>query len=281
MITQIFDYLEELSDDQINELYGCNIIQNNSLSSCSFSQSQWVCRAVFQSLNEINKYIIMRLLFLNSSIYHSELLIWYNGNNEEDFNLIINELLKSRILTLVRNHQVDCLENSQNSKENREYIMNKGFKESMKYNISGIYEPWTEIKDDLVLIVGKNVPTESQLREECIKKWNYILQFMITSDSSLNISQTVINYLLGAGLMQHIPIESDHDPNHLSSSFSSSSSSSLNIRINNGIIQQPATRLCITSKGYEYLLLDIQTQVGFVCLIVIYLLTNLLTIIIY
>jgi hypothetical protein len=227
---RIYDYLHELSDDQINQLYG-------TFSSDDYSQSQWVCRAVYQSLHPLSRNFIMRLLFLNSPIHIADLLVWYHPppHDRTQFHLTIDELLKARILLPAPSSD--------------HYLINKGFRESMKYNLSGIHEPWAEVKHDLTLLIAKNAPTKMQLQEECIQKWNNILQFMITTDPRLHISDTVINYLLEAGLMQHIPL---HQPQL----------SELHIRINTSGGAQPSTRLCITSKGYEYLLLDIQTQVS-------------------
>jgi hypothetical protein len=246
---RIYDYLHELSDDQINQLYG-------TFSFDDYSQSQWVCRAVYQSLHPLSRNFIMRLLFLNSPIHLNDLLVWYHPppHDRTQFYLTLQELLKARILLPIPSSSPPVIVDTSlsSSLSSDQFLFNKGFRESMKYNLSGIHEPWAERKSDLtLLIVTKNAPTKIQLHEECIQKWNNILQFMITTDPHLHISDTVINYLLEAGLMQHISLR---PPSQLNDS--------LHIRINtSGTTNQPSTRLSITSKGYEYLLLDIQTQV--------------------
>jgi hypothetical protein len=262
---RIYDYLYELSDEQINQLYGATD-QN-------YSQSQWVCRAIFQSLNEVSRLIIMRLIFLlpspvssslsspsplpSSSIKLEELALWFHQHLTTKPINMIHELIQSRILSISSNNEI---------------TMNPGFQESLKYNLTGIYEPWAipdtataaataavDRSDDklkLKLHNIKSVPTEHELHHECIQKWNNILQFMITCDYSLGISGTVINYLLEAQLMQKVTSQSSLSQNH---------PNELLIKLN--VPTQPAVsadpkKLCITSKGYEYLLLDIQTQVS-------------------
>eukprot|EP00602_Paraphysomonas_sp_CaronLab_P000242 CAMPEP_0185032126 /NCGR_PEP_ID=MMETSP1103-20130426/20001_1 /TAXON_ID=36769 /ORGANISM="Paraphysomonas bandaiensis, Strain Caron Lab Isolate" /LENGTH=358 /DNA_ID=CAMNT_0027567903 /DNA_START=342 /DNA_END=1419 /DNA_ORIENTATION=+ len=103
-----------------------------------------------------------------------------------------------------------------------------------------------ECSDD---VKGENVEAldAASLDDMCIRKWNDILEYLVTSNPALNISSTVENFLIQAGLMQ---VASDE------------------VVLSGPRKGRPKT-VCITSKGYEYMLMDIQSQVwmfAFECL---------------
>ena len=215
----------------------------------------------------------MRLLFLSPppssslsplpsvSIKLDELALWFHSHLATTPKNLIQELTQARILLLGSNNEI---------------TLHSGFQESLKYNLTGIHEPWSTTSDTAAATVAASMgsdgkiklklhnvrggPTEHELHHECIQKWNNILQFMITCDYSLKISDTVINYLLEAQLMQKVvPMSTSFNQNHSNELVIRISAPSASVE-GSGENHHPK-KLCITSKGYEYLLLDIQTQV--------------------
>lgn len=68
MNTNIFDYLETLSQQALDTLYGLNAGQS--------THGQWTCRAILQSLPQLAKQYVMRLLFIKGSVERSMLKSW-------------------------------------------------------------------------------------------------------------------------------------------------------------------------------------------------------------
>jgi transcription initiation factor TFIIH subunit 4 len=97
----------------------------------------------------------------------------------------------------------------------------------------------------------EKAPTPEELQSYSYSRWNTVLEFLVTADNNLPVAPRVITYLLNAGLMQRMDSARARD-------------------VAEGPPQkrQKATggksgKLSITSSGYEYMLLDIQTQVWF------------------
>lgn len=68
MNTNIFDYLETLPPQALDTLYGLNA--GNS------SHGQWTCRAILQSLPQLAKQHVMRLLFVKDYVERVMLKSW-------------------------------------------------------------------------------------------------------------------------------------------------------------------------------------------------------------
>ncbi|CAE7483556.1 GTF2H4, partial [Symbiodinium microadriaticum] len=80
-------------------------------------------------------------------------------------------------------------------------------------------------------------PNVIDLENRCITKWNTTLEYLVTSSGDINITQSMKLFLLQAGLMQQLDTES----------LASAGGNKVGLRI--------------TSKGYEYMLLDTRQQV--------------------
>lgn len=68
MNSNVFDYLERLPADALDTLYGRD--------AGSSSHGQWTCRAMLQSLPQLAKQHVMRLLFVEGFIDKNMLKSW-------------------------------------------------------------------------------------------------------------------------------------------------------------------------------------------------------------
>lgn len=68
MNSNVFDYLERLPADALDTLYGRD--------SGSSSHGQWTCRAMLQSLPQLAKQHVMRLLFIEGFVDKNLLKSW-------------------------------------------------------------------------------------------------------------------------------------------------------------------------------------------------------------
>lgn len=107
-------------------------------------------------------------------------------------------------------------------KGDAQFVVNTNFTRSLIKNLHQSNTPWSEItKPDAYQ------PSLEQLDRFSLDRWNKVLHYLVTADNSLNVSTTATSFLVESGLMKR----SD---------------------------TQVAS---ITSRGYEYMLLDIQSQV--------------------
>ena len=68
MNSNVFDYLERLPPDALDTLYGKD--------AGSSSHGQWTCRAMLQSLPQLAKQHVMRLIFVEAFVDKSLLKSW-------------------------------------------------------------------------------------------------------------------------------------------------------------------------------------------------------------
>lgn len=73
MNTNVFDYLERLPPDALDKLYGKGVVNAEGMSS---NHGQWTCRAILQSLPQLAKQHVMRLLFVEGYVERVMLKSW-------------------------------------------------------------------------------------------------------------------------------------------------------------------------------------------------------------
>ena len=95
----VFNYLENLPDGVIGRLY-------------EDSYAPWSSKAVFQSLNDIAKNYVMRLIFIETEISDSDCLCWFQGDNSKLHESTVDSLVRLKILKVM---------------SNKKYMMNKYF----------------------------------------------------------------------------------------------------------------------------------------------------------
>ncbi|CAM9897814.1 unnamed protein product, partial [Hapterophycus canaliculatus] len=73
MSLNVFDYLERLPPDALDKLYGKGA---TAAGEGGRSHGQWTCRALLQSLPQLAKQHVMRLLFVEGSVDKGMLKSW-------------------------------------------------------------------------------------------------------------------------------------------------------------------------------------------------------------
>eukprot|EP00603_Paraphysomonas_imperforata_P000804 CAMPEP_0114441746 /NCGR_PEP_ID=MMETSP0103-20121206/16547_1 /TAXON_ID=37642 ORGANISM="Paraphysomonas imperforata, Strain PA2" /NCGR_SAMPLE_ID=MMETSP0103 /ASSEMBLY_ACC=CAM_ASM_000201 /LENGTH=521 /DNA_ID=CAMNT_0001612897 /DNA_START=50 /DNA_END=1615 /DNA_ORIENTATION=- len=249
----VFDFIRKQSPLFVNKLYGDQEGEGD------VSQATWVCRGVLQSLCPLAKCFVMRLLFIDAPISSVDIFQWCEPDKKQEHDSAISELRQLRIFV-----DVEAPERSQAQRGELWFVLNKPFRESIKRSLVASTQPWeaprtavkTEdnqldaptpmIQDDLNEGVARKeeaAPSESELESYSCSRWNTVLQFLVTADLSLQVSPRVISYLLAAGLMQNLDEDGQGPPQK---------------RLKSG---RSRGKLSITASGYEYMLLDIQSQV--------------------
>ena len=216
MASSVFDYLREQSEEFLDSLY----------------TNTWACKAVFQSLSALAKNYVIRLMFLHDHTFTSDDLVCWLSTGKEKLNVIvIKELLVLKILK---------------KKEKKTFFMSDNFRENLKMALTDPFVPWDSHEKDQVEDIGhedlsdrsgKRIKRESNLvsvdiiESHCNHKWDALLRYLVTSQATKDVSETVKNFFKSADLMA------------------------------NGYDEHGKKRMLITAKGYEYMLKDQQTQV--------------------
>lgn len=73
MSLNVFDYLERLPPDALDKLYGLGAAGGKQ---GARNHGQWTCRALLQSLPQLAKQHVMRLLFVEGSVDKGMLKSW-------------------------------------------------------------------------------------------------------------------------------------------------------------------------------------------------------------
>lgn len=76
MSLNVFDYLERLPPDALDKLYGAAAATEGQQQQGARSHGQWTCRALLQSLPQLAKQHVMRLLFVEGSVDKGMLKSW-------------------------------------------------------------------------------------------------------------------------------------------------------------------------------------------------------------
>lgn len=74
MSLNVFDYLERLPPDALDKLYGA--APSDAEGQSGRSHGQWTCRALLQSLPQLAKQHVMRLLFVEGPVGKGMLKSW-------------------------------------------------------------------------------------------------------------------------------------------------------------------------------------------------------------
>lgn len=76
MSLNVFEYLEKLPPDALDKLYGKGVEHGAAAGQSTKSHGQWTCRALLQSLPQLAKQYVMRLLFVEGSVDKGMLKSW-------------------------------------------------------------------------------------------------------------------------------------------------------------------------------------------------------------
>eukprot|EP01040_Poterioochromonas_malhamensis_P001897 gene1897-2030_t len=262
--SSLFDLLKNEPKLVINKIYSAS---NTSI---------WSCQAIFQSLTPLSRYIILRLLFLNTSFKLSEIYLMINKSKENEIELLFDELIgldilteDTNITTTTQSHNnsqrqntnssipsdlIDLTDSSSSSSllgkrsiESRYrgndsvYRLNTCFQKSLVQAMTQPTNPWEVNQTQQVASTLKLMSVSKEFLEEYrLNEWNKVLSYLlnILPDSTFTTS-LIPTFLTRFGLMTKSPPSS--------SSLSSSSSNN--------------NTMMITAKGYEFLLKDYYHQI--------------------
>ena len=215
-MVSIFDHIKHLTRITVDKIYGS---QPNSISSYS---SPWACKAIFQSLSDIAKCTVMKIILLKSdfdekisedftvSSETSFLLediidCWLNPKNENNKSLsasIASELINMRIIIPIneKNNGINdnIIEEISLLINNREirYIVNPFFQMSFLASLSKASEPWKDISKsneysyDTIAI--------DFLDKFSSSRWNSLLCFLVEikdEDSEIKFDSNAISVI--------------------------------------------------------------------------------------
>lgn len=217
----IFEYLKDQPRLIIDKIY-------KSSSNIEFNQSQYACKAIFQSLSTISKCFVMKLLFINQRILLKDILEWSSKDSIQMHSNAVEELVSLRILMTDEN-DVDDFKISLNDLD-IEYQINPYFQSSLQQSLLYPMEPWSLILHKNDLSIKK--PTREELDNYSTNKWNEILSYIV---NLIPLSSFPTNILYIFVKRTNIMTE--------------------------GITSNGKKGMIITAKGYEFMLKDYLGQV--------------------
>lgn len=183
----------------------------------------------------------MRFLFIESLYKEEDIMLWLLPSFVNDHDTTMEELLKLRLIKRV----VSLTD----SKEDTFIEFNDHYRKSLQRALCHNMVPWGNLpatsSSNIEVIDSKGLvktgPTAEELESYSSDRWNALLHFLVRGEHDGNLPATAINFLVGAGLMQEISSSGGRERN----------------KVSGGI----AAGLCITAKGYEYMLRDTQSQI--------------------
>ena len=196
--TSIFDFISKLNTVTIERLYGKGNEGN---------AGSWACKALYQSLSQLGKNYVMRLLFVTAPIDAEELQGWVYSDCRDIHYQTIKELKKFRIL-------LDFHDDFGGSKKTQ-FIMNKYFQKGLQFAITNPIEPWSDTSAFQALKIDKSKPSAENLETNSVSQWNEVLLTLLSmpiprraevSESDYNMKrQTINNFLIASNLMVKFP----------------------------------------------------------------------------
>ncbi|CAM9544564.1 unnamed protein product [Phaeothamnion confervicola] len=216
----IFHYLRSLPADSLDCLYGGSSAQQQRAST---EHAPWVCRAVVQSLPQLAKQYIMRLLCVEGGVSPTTVRSWVDESCTSVHRVALQELRRLRIV--VDTPPPSDAEDS--SREDR-VCLNPPFREHLRAALcSRDSTPW---RGRFPLKADKYPPDAARIEAEMHRKWQGVLHYLVGSDPEEtgvpDPPQTVIDFMEKAQLMR----------------------------------MDESGQLVITNRGYEFMLKDIYDQ---------------------
>lgn len=270
MYENIFDLIQDLPTNKADRLYGAEqgggLVKLSQVESVTetLQTSSWACKAVFQSLSSISKNILMRLLFSDSDINLSELLVWIQGDNKAAIlQSCFNELKQLHIVTDIEfstiNTSIDSTTGTSTTvSSSSTFKLNPYFKRNLIQAITQPEQPW---QSSLALLQpDKKPPKISELDEFSDIKWENVLRTLVGAEL-LDDSQLRINSDLAAVSSEMNLKIKEFTLNTTRHFLTSASLATEGPPISTGRSAVSVPSLQITAKGYEYMLQDRLSQV--------------------
>lgn len=179
------------------------VIDTEKIQRLALIQSQYACKAIFQSLPLLAKCLIMKLLFVQCSFTLRDLTSWLSSESMDLHVVIIEELIGLRILVphavteskedmdedmetnYAVSHNYDGSSDSDAWDLSKAYAMNSYFQNSLRIALVHPVEPWSyfDSASSVAAAVegkkGTRGPTRRDLDRLSASKWNEVLGYIV------------------------------------------------------------------------------------------------------
>ena len=129
--------------------------------------SSWACKAVFQSLSQLAKSYVLRLLFVTAPLDASNIEEWVYEDKRSLHYDVIEELKGFRILLEVYDDF--------GGHSNRKVVLNKHFQASLLHALTKPAHPWEDTAAGRALKPDKSPPSPAFLDQFSRARWNAVL----------------------------------------------------------------------------------------------------------
>jgi hypothetical protein len=176
------------------------VIDTEKIQRLALIQSQYACKAIFQSLPLLAKCLIMKLLFVQCSFTLRDLTSWLSSDSMDLHVVIIEELIGLRILVphAVTESKEDDMETHYAVSQNydgssnsdawdltKAYAMNSYFQNSLRIALVHPVEPWSYFDSSSSVAAavegkkGTRGPTRRDLDRLSASRWNEVLGYIV------------------------------------------------------------------------------------------------------
>ncbi|CAM9837137.1 unnamed protein product, partial [Ectocarpus sp. 8 AP-2014] len=186
MSLNVFEYLERLPPDALDKLYGAAPPAAGGQG--GRSHGQWTCRALLQSLPQLAKQHVMRLLFVEGSVGKGMLKSWVKKEYQRVHAASVRKLVSLRVLLP--------------SADGQEYQLNPPFRENLQRALCASDKtPW---QGDVPLSADRSPPTVAKIERQMHSQWQDVLYFLVGSDEEGRSTPParVVKFMEESGLMR-------------------------------------------------------------------------------
>lgn len=182
------------------------VIDSEKIQRLAVIQSQYACKAIFQSLPLLAKCLIMKILFVQCSFTLRDLTSWLSADSMDLHVVIIEELIGLRILvphaataeskegeeddmeTYAASHNDGSRSDSDAWDLTKAYAMNSHFQNSLRIALVHPVEPWSYFNRTAAsssassAVEGKKEirgPTRRELDRLSTSRWNEVLGYIV------------------------------------------------------------------------------------------------------
>ncbi|CAB1113125.1 unnamed protein product [Ectocarpus sp. CCAP 1310/34] len=188
MSLNVFDYLERLPPDALDKLYGA--APPAAQGQGGRSHGQWTCRALLQSLPQLAKQHVMRLLFVEGPVGKGMLKSWVKKEYQRVHAASVRKLVSLRVLLP--------------SADGQEYQLNPPFRENLQRALCASDKtPW---QGDVPLSADRSPPTVAKIERQMHSQWQDVLYFLVGSDEEGRSTPParVVKFMEESGLMRPV-----------------------------------------------------------------------------
>ncbi|CAM9631388.1 unnamed protein product, partial [Discosporangium mesarthrocarpum] len=177
----IFEYIEKLPANALDRLYGKDAGEHG--------HGPWTCRAILQSLPQLSKQYIMRLLFVKGYVDRGMIKSWVKKEYHRVHAIAFRKLLNMRVLV-------------QNPTNSAEFQLNPPFRENLQQALCATDKtPWQWVGQR----ADKYPPTVAKIEQSMHSRWQGLLYFIVApfvdTKNAAPPPEQVVNFMQESGLM--------------------------------------------------------------------------------